>query len=207
MKALYGMGRTVSLQRVLREHRAALLPLAVVLVVNVVALAAVVLPLSQRVSSNEQRAEAAERQRAVAEADFKRAEALQAGQARATRDLETFYQQVLPTSTAAARRILHLKLQQQAREHGVQYKSGGTNEEELRDSSLFRLTTQMQLSGEYDDIRSFIYELETSSDFIVIDQVRLTEGDIEGAPLSVAMNVSTYYRSPFDAATASADAR
>lgn len=196
MRALYGAGHAVPLQRVLREHRAALIPLAVLLAANLAVLVAIVAPLSQRVSASEQRAQAAERERAAAEAEFQRAEALRASRARAAEDLEAFYATVLPESTAAARRILHLKLQQQAREHGVRFEGGGYTEEALRDSQLYRLTTQIRLSGTYDDIRTLIHALETSPDFVVIDSLSLAESTAQDAPLSVSLTLSTYYRAP-----------
>jgi Tfp pilus assembly protein PilO len=207
MKALYSLAGDVPLGRVAREYRAALLPLGLVLVVNLVVLLALVLPLSQRVTANEQRAIAAERQRVVAQADFTRAEALRDGKAQATDDLQTFYQRVLPTNVQSARRILLLRPQQQAREANVQFQSGGTMEEEVAKSTLLRLTTQMRLSGDYDDIRSFIYALETSPDFIVIDNLKLAEGIDSNAPLSVYLQVSTYYRASQYAAAQAVNAR
>src|SRR5688572_12508180 len=100
MNALYSAGQTVPLGRVIREHRAALVPLGVVLALNIVVLLAVVLPLSSRVGSGEQRAEVAAREQAAAEAEYKQAEGLRDGTARATEDLSTFYRQVLPSSVA-----------------------------------------------------------------------------------------------------------
>ena len=196
MKALYSVAGDVPLARVLREHRTALVPLAIVLAVNLAVLVVVVLPLSRRVTTNEQRAIAAERQRVVAQAEFKRAEGLRDGKAQATQDLETFYKDVLPTSVAVARRILVLRPQQQAREFNVQFQSGSSTEEEIDKSSLLKLGVQMRLSGDYDDIRAFIYALETSSEFLIIDNLKLAEGLDTSAPLSVFLEVSTYYRSP-----------
>ena len=196
MRALYSVAGTVPLARVLREHRAALLPLGVVLLVNLGVLLVLVLPLSARVSTNEQRATAAERQRVVAQAELRRAEALRDGKAQATQDLDTFYKQVLPGNVTAARRILLLHAQQLAREFNVQFQSGGTNEDEVDKSTLLRLTAQMRLSGDYEDIRGFIYALETSPDFLVIDKFALAEGIDPNAPLTVTLEVSTYYRSP-----------
>lgn len=206
MRALYGVGQSVPLQRVLREHRAVLIPLALLLAANLIVLVAIVAPLSQRVSSSEQRAQSAERERAAAEAEFRRAEALRASRARAAEDLEAFYATVLPESTAAARRILHLKVQQQAREHGVRFEGGGYTEEALRDSRLYRLTTQIRLSGTYDDIRTLIHALETSPDFVVIDSLSLAESTAQDTPLSVSLALSTYYRAP-DAVPARHDGR
>ena len=196
MRALYSVSGDVPLSRVLREHRAALVPLGVALAINLVALIALVLPLSQRVAANEQRTEAAERQRMAAEAEFKRAEMLQRAQAQATEDLETFYAQVLPSSVAAARRILNLRLHQKAREHGVSYQGSDTTEETVRDSTLLRLGTAVRLSGEYEDIRAFIHDLETSPDFVVIDNVKLAAAAEASSLLSVSLQVSTYYRTP-----------
>jgi Tfp pilus assembly protein PilO len=200
MRALYGVTGQVPLARVVREHRTALLPLLVVLVANLIALAAVVYPLGQRVASNEQRAQTAERQQMLAAAEYRRAETLREAQAQATKDLEKFYAEVLPAGVGAARRILQLRLQQMAREHGVLYQGGGTNEEEIRESSLLRLTMSVRLAGEYDDIRGFLYDLERSNDFVVVDNIRLAEGNEPDSPLTVFLQVSTYYRAPVAAA-------
>lgn len=193
MKALYSLGGNVAMSRVLREHRAVLLPLAIVLGINLIALVALVLPLSQRVTATEERALVAERARAEAEAEFKRAEALRVSTSKATEDLATFYREVLPSNVAEARRVLQLKLRQQAEAHGINYGGGGTTEEEVRESNLLRLAMVMRLQGDYDDIRGFIYDLETSPDFVVIDQVRLSES-IRAEGLELNLEVSTYYR-------------
>jgi Tfp pilus assembly protein PilO len=184
----------VPLSRIIREHRAALLPLALVLAINIVVLAVVVWPLSQRVTTNESRAVAAERAQAVANADFKRVESALQGTARASTDLETFYGRILPTDITAARRMTHLRFQQKAREHGVRYQRGTTAEDPVEDSSLSRLSVSVALTGQYDDIRSLLYDLENSDDFFVIENVSLTEGNDEENELSVALHVSTYYR-------------
>jgi Tfp pilus assembly protein PilO len=194
MNPLFGAGTAVAATRVLREHRAALVPLVIVLAINAVVLGVVVLPLSQRVAANQTRADAAERTQTAATAEFKQAQSIRDGKARASTDLEKFYKEVLPTDVAAARRMTHLRFQQKAREHGVQFQRGATGEEQLRESVLDRLTVSMTLSGDYDDIRALIYDLETSPDFFVIDNMALTEGGDPNAPLTLAMEVSTYFR-------------
>lgn len=207
MRALYSSGGHVPWARVMREHRAALVPLAVVLVINLVALGALVLPLSQRASSLEERALAAERTRDVAEQEFKRAESLRASNSRATEDLDRFYRDVLPANVAAARRVLQLKLRQQAEAHGVVYQGSGTTEEQLRDSNLLRLAMSMRLAGSYNDIRGFIHELESAPDFVVIEQVRLSEATGVQEGLELALDVSTYYRQASPAVQVSNDGR
>src|SRR5215212_9219306 len=103
MRPLFGAGVAVPASRVLREHRAALLPLAVVLAINVVVLGVVVWPLSQRVAANQTRADATERAQNAANAEVKQAEDVRDGKAKAATDLETFYKQVLPEDVASAR--------------------------------------------------------------------------------------------------------
>ena len=41
----------------------------------------------------------------------------------------------------------------------------------------------MSLQGNYDDIRRFIYQVESGTDFIVIDSVALRQGAEPGSPL------------------------
>ena len=197
----------VPLSRIAREHRAALVPVALGLILNLVALIAVVLPLSQRVARNEARATAAERAQATANSEFTRAETARSGTARASTDLETFYDKVLPGDITAARRMTHIRFQQKAREHGVRYQRGTMTEEQVKDSPLIRLGVSISLSGEYDDIRALLFELENSDDFFVIDNVSLAEGGQTGDPLSVALEVSTYFRSARAAAQTGSDGR
>jgi Tfp pilus assembly protein PilO len=56
----------------------------------------------------------------------------------------------------------------------------------------------MTLRGNYEDIRRFIYQVETGSDFIVIDSIALQQGEEAGAPLTLALALSTYYQAGAD---------
>jgi Tfp pilus assembly protein PilO len=184
----------VPLARIARDHRAALLPLGIVLAINVIVVVVVLWPLGRRVAANETRSTTAERALATANNEFTRAEAARSGSARASTDLETFYAKVLPPDVTAARRMTHVRFQQKAREHGVRYQRGAMIEEAVKESSLNRLSVSISLTGEYEDIRALLYELENSDDFFVIENVALSEGGEAGEPLSVALSVSTYYR-------------
>ena len=197
----------VELSRIAREHRAVLVPLAIVLILNLIALILVVLPLSQRVSSNEARATAAERAQATANVEFTRAEAARTGTARASTDLDTFYDKILPADITAARRMTHIRFQQKAREHGVRYQRGSMTEEQIKDSPLSRLSVSISLAGEYDDIRALLFELENSDDFFVINNVSLAESGQTGDPLAVALEVSTYFRTARAAGPSGGDGR
>lgn len=194
MKALFTFGAEVPLSRIISEHRNWLMPAAIVLAINLVVLAGVVLPLRRSVQSGAARAAASEQQLRQAMAELATAQATREGQAQAASDLDRFYASVLPADFETARRVTHLKLAQMARSHDVMFQSGAATPESLRDSTLERLSVSYQLAGEWDDIRQFIYELETGPDFVVIDNVALAEGSQANAPLALTLEMSTYYR-------------
>ena len=73
------------------------------------------------------------------------------------------------------------------------------NPTSIRDSSLARLHVRAELAGDYDDIRAFLYALETANEFVIVDSIVLGEGDDASAPLNLTLNVSTYYRTATDA--------
>jgi Tfp pilus assembly protein PilO len=60
---------------------------------------------------------------------------------------------------------------------------------------LERLGIEMALTGEYADIRDFIYALETSPEFVVIEDVSLAEGSRSEAGITVNLQLATYYKS------------
>ena len=200
MKAMFDAATGVPLMRVVREHRLWLLPLGIVLAGNLALLVGVVLPLSRAVAVNEARANAAAGALASAEQEYRRAEATRGGQVLATRNLETFYREVLPAGFAEARRITHVKLAKMAESHGVKYERMTASPERDKESPLERLSVIMSLTGDYEDIRAFLHSLETSSDFIVIDNITLQEGGDERAPLALTLALSTYYVAGSDGA-------
>jgi hypothetical protein len=194
MRALFTFGAEVPVKRVLTDHRRWLVPVGVVLVINFAVLALVVLPLRQSVQSGSARAQASAQSLQEAIADLKDAEATRDSQSQAAADLDRFYASVLPSDLPAARRLTHLKLSQLARSHEVDFKSGAATTETMRDSTLEHLRVSYSLTGDWDDIRQMIYEIETGPDFVVIDNVRLVEGTEANAPLSLELELSTYYR-------------
>lgn len=194
MKALFTFGGEVPWSRVIRDHRHWLMPVGVVLAINVVILMAVVMPMRRAAESGTSQAAESSAALNAALADLRNAEATRDGQSQASKDLERFYNEVLPANFAVARRMTQLKLAQMARAHDVQFDRGTTSQEQLRDSPLERLNVSCSLSGEWDDIRQLIHEIETGPDFLVIDNVALTEGENATAPLSLELELSTYFR-------------
>jgi hypothetical protein len=125
-------------RRVASEHRRVLIPLAALLLLNVLVYAFGVYPLAQRVANVEQRDRAAEEARAQAQREH-----------------------------AAARGAL-------------------TGKE--------RLEIALHLEGSYEAIRAFIYQLDTAPEFVVIDDVSLSDPDRERGTHELSMRLSTFYK-------------
>lgn len=195
MNALYAMAATVPWSRVLREYRPWLLPLGAVIAINLGVLLSVVLPLSRAVEASERQAAGSAQALAAATADFRNAEDTRRGQVQATSDLDRFYREVLPADAASARRITHLKLSQMARAHDVTFERSAASPEPVTDSELERLKVSYGFSGSWNDIRQFLFDIETGDDFLIIDNVMLSEGADNSSPLSLTLDLSTYYRS------------
>ncbi len=171
-------------RRAVVEHRRVVLPLVIALAINVVVFVAGVYPLSQRVANI---------QLLAAQRDHAQAAGTLSGKDRAATELTSFYKDVLPSDLAGARRLTHLRLAQLARESNLRFLRSTFEPVAERNRTLTRLKIEMVLSGSYADMRAFIHQLETSPEFVVIDNVELGEG-AEGGPLSVTLHLSTYYR-------------
>ena len=180
-------------RRAMSEHRFVVLPLLIALGINVVVFAVGVYPLSQRVANIEQRDRTAEEQLLAAQRDHTQAAGTLTGKDRAATELASFYRDVLPSDLAGARRLTHLRLAQLARESNLKFLRATFEPVAERNRTLTRLRIEMVLSGSYADMRAFIHQLETSPEFVVIDNVELGEG-AEGGPLSVTLHLSTYFR-------------
>ena len=194
MKALFSFKSEVPWSRVVAEHRRALIPVGIVLAINLAVLLFIVMPMRRSAESGESQANESAIALNAAIADLREAEAMRDGQKQAGTDLERFYSEVLPATMPMARRMTVLKLSQLARSHDVTLQRGAATTEELRNSPLERLVVNYSLEGTWEDVRQFIYEIETGTDFLVIDNMALTEGEGGNAPLSLALEISTYYR-------------
>jgi Tfp pilus assembly protein PilO len=182
------------MRRVVREHQRAIVVLAVLLGANLVAYAAYVYPLAQDVANIQERDRTAEAALAAARAVRAQASGTLTGKDQASTELSTFYKDVLPGDLAGARRLTHLRLPQLARQTGLRYERSQYETVEARDSTLTALRIAMVLSGSYANMRRFIQALESSPEFVVIDNVSLSEADASSGSLTVTLRLSTYYR-------------
>jgi len=182
-------------RRIVAEKRGLILPLAVALAINIAVYALVVYPLGVKSASSVDRAAAAADARQSAERDMAAADDLVSGKAKADQELETFYKKVLPANLNEARRMTLARLPALAKKANMRFTQGRTeidsNQEKI--SQLGRLKTRMELEGSYENVRQFLYELETAPEFMIVDDVSLGQSETD-KPVLLSLEISTYFR-------------
>jgi Tfp pilus assembly protein PilO len=182
------------LRRIYAEKRAVLLPLGLALLANVLAYVLVVRPLAAKSAGAADRAALAVTAREAAEREEVAARALVAGKAQADEELNAFYGKVLPANLVAARRMTYASIPALAERTNVQYRRRQYDPEEVeKGDRLGRLNIRMELAGDYEDIRDFLFALESAPEFVILDEVTLTETSSEDA-LTLLVSLSTYFR-------------
>jgi Tfp pilus assembly protein PilO len=182
------------IQRVIAEHRRVVYALIAGVVINFLVFAFFVYPLQRDVANVEQRTRAAEEALAAAQADYARANGTLTGKDRALKELDTFYSSVLARDLTGARRLTFARLAQLAAKSRLDFERRKYEPLVERGSNLTRLKVTMDLSGSYADIRDFIHEIESSPEFVVIDDVGLTDSVQNGDSVRLTLQLSTYYR-------------
>ncbi len=181
-------------RRVVQEHRRAVMIITGALILNLGLYFFVVRPWNNSVSNIQQRTETAEKARVAAEGEFKRANGTLTGKDRATKELDTFYSMVLAQDMSGARRLTYGRVQRLAQENRLAYQGSRYEPVEERGSTLTKLKVNVELTGTYNNLRSFIHAIESAPQFVVIENISLAEGANEDS-LRLAMDLSTYYRS------------
>jgi Tfp pilus assembly protein PilO len=181
-------------RRIFTEKRRYIYPILAALLLNLVLLGVVVYPLSKKVDGGSLAAQQAAMAHAAANKDFQAARATVTGKASADGELKKFYSAVLPTDMSQARRTM-FKVSELARNANLSHGRGASKVSQDRDSSLGKMTTELTLTGQYRDIRQFIYDLETSPEFLILEHVGLSsQGTDGGGALRMDVRVATYYR-------------
>lgn len=122
------------------------------------------------------------------------AEALAAARKRTEDELAVFYGTILPGSLSEARRLTYASLPALARQNDVQYNRRRFDVLPATvDRRLGQLTIRMELQGRYEDLRRLIHQIERGQEFVVIDEITLTERD-ERESLALAITLSTFFR-------------
>jgi hypothetical protein len=181
-------------RRVLREKRTLIWPIAIALVLNAALYAIVVYPLAKKVAGGEQAAEASAAALLAARRDNDAARATIAGKAQADVELQKFYSEVLPPDDSGARRITFLRMEQLAAQCDLRLERVTSSPDDVPDSQLVRFLYAAALSGDYRNIRRFIHALETAPEFLVLENVSLSQAEQENKALNVSVQIATYYR-------------
>ena len=184
----------IPVKRIFDEKRRLIIPLLAALALNIALYALLVYPLGVRVRSMEQREQAAAQEMAAAQREDAAARAVLQGRDRTGSALNTFYKDVLPTSLSNARDVTFLRLEELGEQHGIRIKRRTSTTDKDKKGSLARLRITTELEGNYENIRRFIYQLESGSNFVVIDSVQLSQDAAPGSPLALTLGLSTYYR-------------
>jgi Tfp pilus assembly protein PilO len=181
-------------RRIFVEKRALIIPVAVGVVLNIAAYLFVVRPLALKSAGVADRAIAARQALTLAERDLAAARALVTGTSRADEELATFYEQVLPADQNSARRLTYLSIYHLARKMNVKFLDRKSEvEPPKRDARVGRWKIRTELQGDYENLRQFIYALESAPEFVIIDDVTLSQNDAT-KPLTLTIELSSYYR-------------
>lgn len=185
-------------RRILVEKRQLIWPLAIALLMNAALFALVVYPLSRKVAGGEREAQAAEAALNEGRREFAAARATVTGKQTADKALEQFYNAVLPPDLSGARRISYLRIDQLLRQANLRLDQRTFRATEMQDSQLGKLTMSVTFSGSYRDVRRFVYALETSPEFLVLENVALSQNERAEGTLNVTVLVATYFRAGGD---------
>jgi len=181
-------------RRILVEKRAAIIPLALGVIGNIVAYVVWVYPLGVKSAGAADRATMAALGVQNAEREYAAAKALVSGKTRAEEALSTFYDKVLPADMGSALRLTYATLPAIARKANVRFVSRKIDTETpKKDARLGVLKTHTQWTCDYESFRRFVFDVESAPAFVIIDEVTIAQQD-PAKPLSVTLSMSTYYR-------------
>jgi Tfp pilus assembly protein PilO len=182
-------------RRIFTERRAIALPLTIFLGANILVAALIVFPMERSVAGLKDAELDAAAARGQAMKLEMNAKASQAGKERAEADLEKFYRNVLPSSSQAASQLTYSWLDRVAKESGVDLNRGTGKVEDIRDSRLKRWSANAKLVGDYTNIRKFLYDVETAEEFVIIEEVGLSQFEsVRGGDLlELELKLTTYF--------------
>ncbi len=186
-------------RRIFAERRSILVPLLALLMIDAVLVGAVVFPLRSTVASGHDEASAARATLAQANQAMRMMQSARSSRERADKELATFYGSILPSTQAAASRVLLVEVARLARENNLRLGSRAWEEEKVKDTNLLRLSAKVELTGDYGAILRFIYDVETSETFLVINSISLSQANRQGTGasaglLQLSVEMGTYYR-------------
>jgi Tfp pilus assembly protein PilO len=180
-------------QRVFIEKRWAITVVLVSVVIDMALYGLAVLPWSVALANAQQRAVTATAALTVAERALAVARTTLGGKLEADRELQTFYQETLPADLSDARGITFARLEEAASQNNLVMERRSSSTEHQEGSRLARLQMIMFLKGDYRDMRSFVSDLESGDDFIVIEEIALSQDNISENTETLTLGLATYF--------------
>jgi Tfp pilus assembly protein PilO len=184
-------------RRIFAERRRFIVPLAGVLIVNVAVLALAVLPLRRVVANAEDAARHASFEAALGAKRQRDAQAARESRDRAEKDLQKFYADVLPTDLESAVGVTFLEIDHIASETNLVWDRRHFEPVKVKNSHLAEYRTLATLTGTYQNIRRFLYQLEIAQSFLIVESVALAPAKqlkVDNGTLQVTVTITTYYR-------------
>jgi hypothetical protein len=177
-------------------RRRLLKPFLVLLAVNAAVFAVYTLPRAIRERSLETQVvvsrQEVERQRQLTDALQRRADTLRTNRV----DVDRFYKDVVGARESALTRTLQAVVQI-ASEPGLKAGARAIQKEPVKGAPLVRFAITQPVEGSYAQLVAFLDELERSSHFVIVDEVRIREKGGEAAGVaSLDVSLSAYFKAP-----------
>lgn len=183
-------------RRIFRERQRIVLPVLGFLAANIAVLAFVVWPMQREVDNADATRQDAQTRLTLARQAESAARSLHTSGQRAESELKSFYSEVLPADFNRATNLTTFWLKNVADRSGIRFKAGAWEPKPIRDSQLVKVTGSVTLLGEYNNVQKFLYEIETAEQFIIIEDVALSQPNADGAgPVELALTVTTFFKS------------
>lgn len=107
-------------------------------------------------------------------------------------DLEEFRHEVLSTKMDRMTKV-QKSIRELARAYNMNPDNISYTWRESQDGSLLSFEIRFPLEGSYSDLRQFLYHIETSEHFLLVEQVGLQGSRRGGAALNLDIRLSTYF--------------
>jgi hypothetical protein len=185
-------------RRIYLERRQVILPVVGFLVANIAVLILALLPLVKSVSDNQTAANESRAKLAMSQMANKKVKDARSGRDVAQQELGKFYSKVLPRNHDVAVSLLNFQVRQAAVDAGLKVDETQTVPTDERESKLAKVATHWKLNVGYQNIRRFLYAIETAQEFVVVEKVELVQKSNDLANpgangLAVGLDISTYY--------------
>jgi hypothetical protein len=165
-------------RRIFVERRAVLLPLLVFLAINIGLVLLAVVPLQRAVASAEEQKIESKRLLDMAKIDDRAAQQASGRKDQADVELRKFYSEILPHDFPSARDLVISWAKKTADDSRLRFNSGTFDQKDDKDSRLVRVFGKVILNGDYANIRRFLYALETAPEFVIVENVELSQSGL-----------------------------